>query len=396
MKKLILLFISIFLLITTVSCDINLPTIDETKQETNEITNGPTFDDTNKLVSSHICEHDFKNDICSNCDTTYDKQVFNIFQSNTIIYENDSTNPYGLNLNNYGSDVKVVFYEPDTRRDIYADQNLSNFYSEYSYASTYEEAYFRSKHHLMSGDLTDQQYKTPEGKIMDGASAVRCTTAIYILDYQGKYLGYIPNNLEGKNRVIWYGGAYISFNDVAAYLYAFGEVPVNSNYDKGSKGRKQSVSDWGKYGRCNVGTFYANTSKYPFQPNMPRTNNQNYTETDFGTQGGYTNVNEITGTYYNQTVYNTGNSISRGAARFCFVNNKKNIDERYVFYTYNHYNDFQEYLNYDNGFGVRIGNESAGNPYCSDAGDYNASAKFSPTQYQSISLKSYWDLLKLI
>ena len=126
MKKLVLFFISIFLLITTVSCDINLPTIDETKQETNEITNGPTFDDTNKLVSSHICEHDFKNDICSNCDTTYDKQVFNIFQSNTIIYENDSTNPYGLNLNNYGSDVKVVFYEPDTRRDIYADQNLSN------------------------------------------------------------------------------------------------------------------------------------------------------------------------------------------------------------------------------------------------------------------------------
>ena len=37
------------------------------------------------------------------------------------------------------------------------------------------------------------------------------------------------------------------------------------------------------------------------------------------------------------------------------------LDDRYVFYTYNHYNDFQEYLNYENGWGEIFGNYTAGN-----------------------------------
>lgn len=36
------------------------------------------------------------------------------------------------------------------------------------------------------------------------------------------------------------------------------------------------------------------------------------------------------------------------------------LEERHVFYTYNHYNDFQEYLNYYDGWGQMFGNASGG------------------------------------
>ena len=36
------------------------------------------------------------------------------------------------------------------------------------------------------------------------------------------------------------------------------------------------------------------------------------------------------------------------------------VGENYVFYTYNHYNDFQEYLNYEGGWGEMFGNITGG------------------------------------
>ena len=377
--------------------DLNTPTVDVPTQNpvtppvtggeptpTPTVPSGPVFDDTNKLISSKTCEHVFVNYECSKCDTEYDAQVYNIFKSNTIIYDNDSSNPYNINLDKYGSDVKVIFYDADTRRDIYSNVTKDSFYSNYSYAKSYEEAYFRTQHNFMSGDITDQEHLTPTGKIMSGSTAVKCTTAIYILDYQGSYIGYIPNSLTGDNHVIWYGGAYISHDDVAAYLLAFGSVPANSNYDKGSSGKKNSVAQWGKYGRVNIGTYSNDTSKYPYEPKLCANDGQKYTETDFGTTDVY-----YTGTR-KQTIYNNGSSITRGAARYCFVNNKKSIDERYVFYTYNHYYDYQEYLNYIGGFGARFGYETAGYVYDTTNG--------TPTQYATVSpiLKTYKDLLNLV
>ena len=360
-----------------------VPTETPTPEETPTEEQQPTFDDTNKLDSIRTCEHTFVSLECSKCETEYDPQVYNIFKSNTIIYDNDSSNPYNINLDVYGSDVKVIFYDADIRRDIYPNVTSEQFYSNYRYAKSYEEAYFRTQHNFMSGDITDQQHLTPNGKVMDGSSSVRCTTAIYILDYQGAYLGYTPNSLTNDNHVIWYGGAYISHNDVAAYLFAFGEVPVNSNYDKGSSGRKASVAAWGKYGRANIGGYSNDTVKYPYEPKLCANNGQKYTETDFGTTNEY-----YTGTR-KQTIYNNGSSITRGAARYCFVNNKKSVDERYVFYTSNHYNDFQEYLNYENGFGGIFGYITAGNVYDTTNG--------TPTQYNTVAavLKTYQDLLNL-
>ena len=49
--------------------------------------------------------------------------------------------------------------------------------------------------------------------------------------------------------------------------------------------------------------------------------------------------------------------------------------ERYVFYTYNHYEDFQEYLNYKGGWGKRFG--------------YETSNYTSPTDYVQVNLYDF-------
>ena len=83
---------------------------------------------------------------------------------------------------------------------------------------------------------------------------------------------------------------------------------------------------------------------------------------------------------YPVKIYNNGSSITRGAARIVYsysdLNGNKviDLDERYVFYTYNHYNDFQEYLNYYGGWGEMFGNITGGGTISSKY-DYN------PTSY---------------
>lgn len=141
--------------------------------------------------------------------------------------------------------------------------------------------------------------------------------------------------------------------------------------------KKQAISTWGEYGRINNTTFSGDTSKYPYEPELPTIKINTFHETDFGTTGNYS-----TGTY-EQTIYNDGSYITRGAARMVFTcdSDVKRIDDRYVFYTYNHYNDFQEYLNYHNGWGLRFGNESAGNAYCYNSSDYYSTNEYPVTKY---------------
>ena len=175
-----------------------------------------------------------------------------------------------------------------------------------------------------------------------------------------------------------------------------GEVPKNTNSNKGSSGQKTVISQWGKYGRVNDSRFSGDTSSYPYEPELPKILGANkiaYNEMDFGTTGGYTNSNS-NGTKYTQTLYNTGSKISRGAARMVYVvdKNVKSIDERHVFYKYNHYNDFQEYLNYYNGWGIRFGNQSAGNEYCGNSSDYYALKCVPPTKYPEVLLKKYSEI----
>ena len=88
---------------------------------------------------------------------------------------------------------------------------------------------------------------------------------------------------------------------------------------------------------------------------------------------------------YVAAIYNNGTTITRGAARIVYTcsdydgNGRVDDDERYVFYTYNHYNDFQEYLNYIGGWGEMFGNITGGGSISSDI-DYN------PTDYVAVTL----------
>jgi hypothetical protein len=58
------------------------------------------------------------------------------------------------------------------------------------------------------------------------------------------------------------------------------------------------------------------------------------------------------------------------------------VGENYVFYTYNHYNDFQEYLNYEGGWGEMFGNITGGGTLSSKY-DYN------PTPYVEVTHRSF-------
>ena len=83
---------------------------------------------------------------------------------------------------------------------------------------------------------------------------------------------------------------------------------------------------------------------------------------------------------YVAKIYNDGHTITRGAARIVYTRYDKNrneiIDpnEKYLFYTYNHYNDFSEYLNYYGGWGEIFGNITGG-------GEMSSKVNYNPTEY---------------
>ena len=338
-----------------------------------------------------IIEHNYVGNKCIYCgDVTsstieVNDYIYELFGQEVNVYTDDERNPYGVDLSKYGSDVVAVFYNPDldSYSDPYVNVDKKDFYNNYEAATTYEDAYYRTKHHLMSGDITPQDHLAEEG-FNESDSYIKCSTATYVLDADGNYLAYIPNTNNTDNHIIFYGAAYTSLDEVAAYILAFGEQPINTNYDKNDK--SLSIATWGIYGRVNNGTFRA-TSSYKYQPSFP--SGYTWIESDFGTNGGFYVGSGTVGRY------NNGTTITRGTARLVYSNMPgiKPIDNRYVFYTYNHYNDFQEYLNYDNGWSIRYGNESAGNPYCSGKGDWKDSYN-SPTQRPKYLFKTYNELFK--
>ena len=371
MKKVFFIILSLFFGLSLSSCELNV-SLDNLKPSNNEKEDKEEkIDDNNWSKEEYICS---------------------IFGEDIVLYNNDVDNPYNIDLDEYADDCYAAFYDPVFEGDPYKDVTFAKFYENYKEASSYEDSYYRSQHGFMSGDITPQEYKPKSLGIIENDKYVKCSSATYILDTKGNYIAYVLNDLSGKNDIIYYGGAYTSLNEVSAYLLAFGELPVNSDYDK-SYGVSDSISLWKQYGRVNNDYFSGNTNTWPYEPELPEVHFKNYTETDFGTTGGYS-TKSVSKSYY-QTVYNNGRTINRGAARLVFVSDSriKSIDERYVFYTYNHYNDFQEYLNYNDGFGLRFGNESAGNQYCASRSDFYNSAKNDPTDYPKTINKKFTDLI---
>ncbi len=333
--------------------------------------------------SSNPLGHDYKDGYCTGCGIPYIKYLVDTFGDNVDLYTNGEENPYNIDLDKYGSNVLVMFYDPDLSVDPYegTSYNKNNFYtSTYTIANTYEEAYFRTQHKLLSGSIEESglnYYPSQSSSTKENSLYNKYSTAVYILSTDGDYIAYIPNS-NNMDRAIFYGAGYVTMNDVAAYLLAFGEVPANSKYKSSDK--SASISDWGKYGRCNNTQFSGNINNYPYEPELPYIlsnstrfvgEKRTYYETDFGALGGFTSESGAI-----NTDYNTGSSINRNVCRFVFVcdSDIKSIDDRYVFYTYNHYNDFQEYLNHDDAWGLRFGN-------CTGGGTYNSKTDYNPTQY---------------
>ena len=256
----------------------------------------------------------------------------------------------------------------------YLDIDKNEFYNNYKRATSLLDSKYRSECYLMSGDITpqDQEPEIASNQPKQGNMLIHNATR----NFSNNGNVYTVYNVNGEKEFdIYYGGAYTSLEEVAAYIYAWGEVPVNYDPDKDAQPYN---SEWGEYLRVNNTYFKGNTKQYPYEPELPNISgvdngNVMYYEIDIGTTGTDCDPE------YDPEIYNDGNRIIRGAARivytYSYINGDPVSDEdRYVFYTYNHYNDFQEYLNYYNGWGEMFGNITGGGTISSKV-DYN------PTPY---------------
>ena len=167
-----------------------------------------------------------------------------------------------------------------------------------------------------------------------------------------------------------------------------------------SKNADPENSIWGKYLRLNHSYFSGDTDQYPYEPVLPDIRGCGgelyYYEIDIGTTGTDCDPRYIC------KLYNDGDTVTRGAARIVYARYDANHDqiidpnERYLFYTYNHYNDFQEYLNYYGGWGEMFGNITGGGSISSRT-DYNPTAYVpsilgSLTESEVILAVAVWNL----
>ncbi len=270
----------------------------------------------------------------------------------------------------------------DFSSDPYVGISKEEFYANYTPASCYLDAYYRTQHFFMSGSLDEQDQRptVSENQPKEGLKLVRNTSVLYEDDENT----YIVLNAEGDEAFrVYKGGGYVTLEEVAAYVYAFGEIPANY---VSKKSGKPETNPWGKYLRLNHSAFFGSTSKYPYEPELPNISGCggefSYYEMDIGTTGTDCDPK------YTAKVYNDGTKITRGAARIVYARYDKNnnhiIDpnERYVFYTYNHYNDFQEYLNYEGGWGEIFGNVTGG-------GKISSKTDYSPTPYVEVARRDF-------
>lgn len=269
-------------------------------------------------------------------------------------------------------DIALITVIPKREEGVLSDFDKEAFYGDYEPASSYEEAVARSENGLISGSITvpDQAPTLSIYQPKKGNALIK-NSEPYFID-SNTYVVVDAHGVEAFR--IYRGGGYITLEEVAAYVYAFGDVPANY---VSSKNMKPQSSIWGEYLRLNHSKFSGSTTKYPYEPELPDISgcggDLEYYEIDIGTTGTDCDPG------YSVTTYNDGSRITRGAARIVYARFDKgdkitDPSEKYVFYTYNHYNDFQEYLNYYGGWGEIFGNITGGGTLSSKK-DYN------PTPY---------------
>lgn len=266
--------------------------------------------------------------------------------------------------------------------DPYKDISQQEFYSNYTPANSYIDAYYRSLHGFMSGSIESQKQEPTlsEYQPKENGLFLRNSSANYSSDGNTYYVIDSHGNVVNE---IYKGGGYVTLEEVAAYIFAFGEIPANYTEKKTANPRE---SIWGKYLRLNNTYFSGDTTQYPYEPVLPNIRGCGgdlyYYEVDIGTTG--TNCDPR----YPAKNYNDGYSISRGAARIVYTRYDANrneiidVNEKHLFYTYNHYNDFQEYLNYQGGWGEMFGNITGG-------GEISSSTNYNPTSYAQVIMKDF-------
>lgn len=276
--------------------------------------------------------------------------------------------------------------------DPYVGVDKAAFYENYTPACCYTDALYRTQHFLLSGMLiVPDQYAVISDDQPTGEDGLLLrNTDCYYLDDGNTYVVVDAYGREVLH--IYKGAAYITLEEIAAYMYAFGgsknDLPANYTSKKETK---VGSNPWGIYLRSNHSRFSGNTDKYPYEPVLPDISgcggDLQYYEMDIGTTGTYT------GDDYPVRLYNDGNTITRGAARLVYARYDKNrngtyeIDEIYVFYTANHYNDFREYLNYYGGWGEIFGNQTGG-------GTLSSKTDCNPTPYVPTDFASFRELFQ--
>ena len=287
----------------------------------------------------------------------------------------------------------IIPFQPQTHEgqcpdaDPYTAVSKEAFYANYTPACCLTNSKYRTKHGLLSGsmEVPGQAAVDAQNRPTEDGKFIRNTSAYY-MDGGSTY---VVTDETGKEVMrIYKGGAYITLEEVAAYMYAFGGASgsLPANYTT-SKKTRPSESIWGEYLRVNHSKFSGNTQKYPYEPELPDISgcggDLQYYEMDIGTTGTKT-----PGDYPVKT-YNDGTVITRGAARLVYARQDKNgngtfeADEVYVFYTDNHYNDFREYLNYYGGWGQVFGNVTGG-------GEYSSKTNCNPTPYPATAYRYFY------
>lgn len=272
-----------------------------------------------------------------------------------------------------------ISYDSHTcpEEDPYVGVDKEAFYAEYEPACCNQDAINRSKHGLLSGLLhvPGQYVQEAEARPQADGKFIRNTASVY-LDNGNTYVIFDASGRETLR--IHKAGGYITLEEVAAYMYAFGgsEGRFPANYTS-KKLTNIGTSIWGEYVRGNHSHFIGNTDRYPYEPELPNISgcggSLQYFEMDIGTTGTVTEG-------YHARPYVQNGKITRGAARLVYAREDLNgngtyeINEIYVFYTHNHYNDFREYLNYYGGWGEVFGNETGG-------GKLSSKTEANPTPY---------------
>ena len=274
---------------------------------------------------------------------------------------------------------------PIPTADPYVGMTAAEFYANYAPATCQEDALYRSQHGFLSGSLkvSGQYAVDADYQPTEGGKYIRNTGNYYLNEDT-----YVVVNAWGEEVMrIYRGGGYITLEEVAAYMYAFGGAngSLPANYTSKKSGNP-GASPWGEYLRLNHSKFLGNTNKYPYEPELPNISGcggkLQYFELDIGTTG-----TETPG--YAAKPYLDNGKLTRGAARLVYARQDLNgngtyePDEVYVFYTHNHYNDFREYLNYYGGWGEMFGNVTGGGEYSSK---HNANpTPYVPTAYADFS-----------